>query len=89
MMGSSSETLRIRDGARHENGARCGTDLGRSARRTRCEYGTCRTSPKWEGLLPFIKVGDNVEGAVGVSGSPGKDDDFGQAGIDKVADQLK
>jgi hypothetical protein len=24
-----------------------------------------------------------------VSGSPGKDDDCGQAGIDKVADQLK
>jgi uncharacterized protein GlcG (DUF336 family) len=40
------------------------------------------------GGLP-IKVGDDVVGAVGVSGSPGKDDDCGQAGIDKVADQLK
>jgi uncharacterized protein GlcG (DUF336 family) len=40
------------------------------------------------GGLP-IKVGDDVIGAVGVSGSPGKDDDCAQAGIDKVADQLK
>ena len=41
-----------------------------------------------QGALP-IKVGDDVVGAVGVSGSPGKDDDCAQAGIDKVADQLK
>jgi uncharacterized protein GlcG (DUF336 family) len=40
------------------------------------------------GGLP-IKVGDDVVGAVGVSGSPGKDDDCGQVGINKVADQLK
>jgi uncharacterized protein GlcG (DUF336 family) len=40
------------------------------------------------GGLP-IKVGDDVIGAVGGSGSPGKDDDCSQAGIDKVADQLK
>jgi uncharacterized protein GlcG (DUF336 family) len=40
------------------------------------------------GGLP-IKVGDEVIGAVGVSGSPGKDDVCAQAGIDKVADQLK
>jgi len=40
------------------------------------------------GGLP-IKVGDDVIGAVGVSGSPGKDDVCGQAGLDKVADQLK
>ena len=40
------------------------------------------------GGLP-IKVGDDVVGAVGVSGSPGKDDDCSQAGIDKVAVQLK
>jgi uncharacterized protein GlcG (DUF336 family) len=40
------------------------------------------------GGLP-IKVGDEVIGAVGVSGSPGKDDECGQAGLDKVADQLK
>ena len=40
------------------------------------------------GGLP-IKVGDDVVGAVGVSGSPGKDDDCSKAGIDKVADQLK
>ena len=40
------------------------------------------------GGLP-IKVGDDVVGAVGVSGSPGKDDDCGQAGINKVADQLR
>lgn len=40
------------------------------------------------GGLP-IKVGSEVIGAVGVSGSPGKDDICSQAGIDKVADQLK
>jgi uncharacterized protein GlcG (DUF336 family) len=40
------------------------------------------------GGLP-IKVGSDVIGAVGVSGSPGKDDVCSQAGIDKVADQLK
>jgi uncharacterized protein GlcG (DUF336 family) len=40
------------------------------------------------GGLP-IKVGNDVIGAVGVSGSPGKDDVCSQAGIDKVADQLK
>ena len=32
---------------------------------------------------------DEIVGAVGVSGTPGKDDDCSQAGIDKVADQLK
>jgi uncharacterized protein GlcG (DUF336 family) len=40
------------------------------------------------GGLP-IKVGNDVIGAVGVSGTPGKDDVCAQAGIDKVADQLK
>jgi len=40
------------------------------------------------GGLP-IKVGNEVIGAVGVSGSPGKDDICSQAGIDKIADQLK
>ena len=40
------------------------------------------------GGLP-IKVGNEVIGAVGVSGSPGKDDVCSQAGIDKVAAQLK
>ena len=40
------------------------------------------------GGLP-IKVGDDVVGAVGVSGSPGKDDDCSKAGIDKITDQLK
>jgi uncharacterized protein GlcG (DUF336 family) len=40
------------------------------------------------GGLP-IKVGDEIVGAVGVSGTPGKDDVCSQAGIDKVADQLK
>lgn len=40
------------------------------------------------GGLP-IKVGDEVIGAVGISGTPGKDDECAQAGIDKVADQLK
>jgi uncharacterized protein GlcG (DUF336 family) len=39
------------------------------------------------GGLP-IKAGGDVVGAVGVSGSPGKDDDCSQAGIDKVAAQL-
>lgn len=43
-----------------------------------------------EGGLP-IKVGDDVVGAVGVSGSPGgeKDTVCAQAGIDKVAADLK
>jgi uncharacterized protein GlcG (DUF336 family) len=40
------------------------------------------------GGLP-IKAGNDVIGAVGVSGTPGKDDVCAQAGIDKVADQLK
>ena len=40
------------------------------------------------GGLP-IKAGNEVVGAVGVSGSPGKDDVCSQAGIDKVADLLK
>jgi uncharacterized protein GlcG (DUF336 family) len=40
------------------------------------------------GGLP-IKVGDEIVGAVGVSGTPGKDDVCSQAGIDKVTDQLK
>jgi uncharacterized protein GlcG (DUF336 family) len=40
------------------------------------------------GGLP-IKTGNDVVGAVGVSGSPGKDDVCSQAGIDKVTDQLK
>jgi uncharacterized protein GlcG (DUF336 family) len=31
----------------------------------------------------------DVVGAIGVSGSPGKDDDCFQAGTDKVAAQLK
>jgi uncharacterized protein GlcG (DUF336 family) len=39
-----------------------------------------------DGGLP-IKVGDEIVGAVGVSGTPGKDDDCAQAGID--TDQLK
>jgi uncharacterized protein GlcG (DUF336 family) len=40
------------------------------------------------GGLP-IKVGDEVVGAVGVSGSPGRDDECSQAGIDRVAEYLK
>jgi uncharacterized protein GlcG (DUF336 family) len=40
------------------------------------------------GGLP-IKVGDDVIGGVGVSGSPGVDEPCVQAGLDKVADQLK
>ena len=40
------------------------------------------------GGLP-IKAGNEVVGAVGVSGSPGKDDVCSQAGIDKVVDQLR
>jgi len=40
------------------------------------------------GGLP-IKAGDEVVGAVGVSGSPGKDDVCAQAGIDTVAGELK
>ena len=43
-----------------------------------------------QGALP-IKVGDEVVGAVGVSGAPGgdKDEVCAKAGIDKIADQLK
>jgi uncharacterized protein GlcG (DUF336 family) len=42
------------------------------------------------GALPIV-VGDDVIGAVGVSGSPGgeRDEACAKAGIDKVADQLK
>jgi uncharacterized protein GlcG (DUF336 family) len=40
------------------------------------------------GGLP-IKAGNEIVGAIGVSGSPGKDDDCSQAGINKIADQLK
>jgi len=43
-----------------------------------------------QGALP-IKVGDEIIGAVGVSGAPGgeKDEACAKAGLDKVADQLK
>ena len=43
-----------------------------------------------QGALP-IRVGDEVVGAVGVSGSPGgdKDEACAKAGLDKVADQLR
>ena len=40
------------------------------------------------GGLP-IKAGDEVIGGAGLSGTPGKDEPCVQAGIDKVADQLK
>jgi uncharacterized protein GlcG (DUF336 family) len=40
------------------------------------------------GGLP-VKVGDDVIGGAGVSGSPGVDEPCVQAGLDKVADQLK
>ena len=40
------------------------------------------------GGLP-IKVGDEVIGGAGLSGTPGVDEPCVQAGIDKVADQLK
>jgi uncharacterized protein GlcG (DUF336 family) len=36
-----------------------------------------------------IKIGDQVVGGVGVSGSPGVDDDCVAAGLDKVKDELK
>ena len=43
-----------------------------------------------QGALP-IKIGDEVVGAAGASGAPGgeKDEACIQAGLDKVADQLK
>jgi len=43
-----------------------------------------------QGGVP-IKIGDEVIGAVGVSGAPGgdKDEACAKAGLDKVADQLK
>jgi len=40
------------------------------------------------GGLP-IKAGNEVVGAVGISGTPGKDNVCSPAGIDKVADQLR
>ena len=40
------------------------------------------------GGLP-VKVGEEVIGGAGVSGSPGVDEPCVQAGLDKVADQLK
>jgi len=40
------------------------------------------------GGLP-IRAGDETIGAIGISGSPGKDEVCAQAGIDKVADELK
>lgn len=40
------------------------------------------------GGLP-IKVGDEVIGGIGASGSPGVDEPCVQTGLDKVADQLK
>ncbi len=40
------------------------------------------------GGLP-VKVGEDVIAGIGVSGSPGVDEPCVQAGIDKVADQLK
>jgi uncharacterized protein GlcG (DUF336 family) len=40
------------------------------------------------GGLP-VKVGNDVIGGVGVSGSPGVDEPCVQAGLNKVADQLK
>jgi uncharacterized protein GlcG (DUF336 family) len=40
------------------------------------------------GGLP-IKVGDDVIGGAGVSGTPGVDEACVQAGLDKIADQLK
>ena len=40
------------------------------------------------GGLP-IKAGDEVIGGAGLSGTPGVDEPCVQAGIDKVADQLK
>jgi uncharacterized protein GlcG (DUF336 family) len=36
-----------------------------------------------------IKVGDDVIGGVGLSGSPGKDDECVAVGVEKVAGQLK
>jgi len=43
-----------------------------------------------QGALP-IKIGNEVIGAIGVSGAPGgdKDEVCSKAGLDKVADQLK
>jgi uncharacterized protein GlcG (DUF336 family) len=64
--------------------------IKRLAERPETAFGTRQYSRviALPGGIP-IKVGNEVIGAVGVSGSPGKDDDCSQAGIDKVADQLK
>jgi uncharacterized protein GlcG (DUF336 family) len=47
------------------------------------------TAPS-QGGLP-INIGEEVIGAVGVSGAPGgdKDEACAKAGLDKIADQLK
>ena len=42
-----------------------------------------------EGAQAYLKRQYTTIGAVGVSGTPGQDDVCSQAGIDKVADQLK
>jgi uncharacterized protein GlcG (DUF336 family) len=49
-----------------------------------------RTEECVAGALP-ITVGDDVIGAIGVSGAPGgeKDEACAKAAIDKIADQLK
>jgi uncharacterized protein GlcG (DUF336 family) len=41
-----------------------------------------------EGGLP-LRVGNELVGALGVSGSPGKDDDCGGAGIDLIRARMK
>ena len=43
-----------------------------------------------QGALP-IKIGDDVTGAVGISGAPGgeKDEACAKTGLDKVVDQFK
>jgi uncharacterized protein GlcG (DUF336 family) len=41
-----------------------------------------------EGGLP-IRIGDELVGAIGVSGSAGKDEDCGNAGIDAIRSRMK
>ena len=42
-----------------------------------------------EVAAPGVRLGADVIAGVGVSGSPGVDEPCVQAGLDKVADQLK
>ena len=91
--GSSPHTLENSRAGRRIRRARsaCRQPISPSVwRTTRSEQRRICTISSHLPALP-IKVGDDVIGAVGVSGAPGgdKDEVCAKAGIDKVADLLK